>query len=274
MAKGQDSLDQSLKQLAEQARLDSIGSIDYLTNAKAIALADEKVQEAIKEVLKRGARLTEIRPMRGFGSGLMSFPIQIVFRGGAGEGPIDLESESLIVTVEIPTRTVKRISSGPAGSVGTQGDIPFSIAATAHVPYRGAPLSELQARTLRERAFYEGLGFPVGAGRPSQGEWTIDDYKTTDTPTGTDTGSTSYSDGVADDSEVDDSGSDEPVIDDHITEGHPGDPESWSPFDPGRPFGGDLPRPGGRPGVGPGGPVGPRPGPDPRGGVSPRRRPR
>jgi len=263
VAKEQDRLGQSLKQLAEQARLDSIGSIDYLTNAKAIALADAKVQEAIKEVLQRDMRLTEVRPLRGFGSGLMSFPIQLVFRSGQGDSPIDLETESLVVTVEIPTRSVKRIASGPAAGEAVAGDIPFSIAATAHAPYRGAPLSELQGRSMRERAFYEDLGFPIGAGRPSAGQWTIDDYKTTDTPTGTDTGSTSYSDGVADDSEVDDSGSDEPVIDDHIVEGHPGDPGYWSPFDPGRPFGGDLPRPGGRPGVGPR--------PDPRGGVTPKR---
>jgi hypothetical protein len=263
VAKDQDKLAQILKQLAEQARLDSIGSIDYLTNAKAIALANEQVQEAIREVLKRGMRLTEIRPMRGFGSGLMSFPIQITFRSGTGEGSIDLETESLVVTVEIPTRSVKRVAAGPAGGEGAAGDIPFSIAATAHAPYRGAPLSELQGRTMRERAFYADLGFPVGAGRPSAGQWTIDDYKTSDTPTGTETGSTSYSDGVADDSEVDDSASDEPVIDDHITEGHPGDPNFWSPFDPGRPFGGDLPRPGGRPGTGPR--------PDPRGGANPRR---
>ncbi len=263
MAKEQDKISQTLKQLAEQARLDSIGSIDYLTNAKAIALADGKVQDAIKEVLKRDMRLTEIRPMRGFGSGLMSFPIQLVFRSGTGDSPIDLETVSLVVTVEIPTRSVKRVAEAPAGIEGAAGDIPFSIAATAHAPYRGAPLTELQGRTMRESAFYAGLGFPVGAGRPSAGQWTIDDYKTSDTPTGTDTGSTSYSDGVADDSEVDDSGSDEPVIDDHITEGHPGDPGYWSPFDPGRPFGGDLPRPGDRPGVGPR--------PDPRGGTARKR---
>jgi len=241
------NLDRALADLAEQARRDSIGSIDHLANAKAIALGDPKVQEALKEVLARGLRLTEIRPLRGFGSALMSFPLQLVFRSGQGDSPIDLAAESLVVTVELPTRSVKRVVAGPAETEAAR-DVPFAIAATARPPYTGVPLSELEGRNQRERVYFENLGLPDAARTPTPGQWTIDDHKTTDSATGSETGSESYSNGVADDSEPDDTGADDQGVDDHVVEGHPGDPASWSPFDPGRPFVSDPPRgPGGWP---------------------------
>ena len=96
-------------ELAERARNDSIGSIDHATNAKAVALNNNEVQSHIRELLKRDFQLVAIQPLRGFGSSLMSFPLHFVFRAGAESGAVAL-NESFIVVVELPTRSVKRVS--------------------------------------------------------------------------------------------------------------------------------------------------------------------
>jgi hypothetical protein len=254
-----DNLDKTLSDLAEEARLSSIGSIDYLANAKAIALGDRKVQEAIREVLGRGLRLTDIRPLRGFGSALMSFPLQLVFRSGTAD-PIDLPKESLVVTVEIPSRSVKRVVAGPVAEEESPGDIPFTIAATARGPFTGVPFAQLEGRLQRESAYFEGLGLPA-PGMAGKGQQTIYQTATDSFESGCPSFSATYSNGVSDDTGNDDSTYDDDTVDDHPEETRPGDPTFWSPFDPGTPFGGRVPQP-------PGG----RPEPDPSPIESPRRR--
>ena len=67
-----------VQDLAERARMESIGSIDHAVNAKAVALSNDEVKAAIREMLDRDYQLIAIEPVRGFGSSLMSFPLRFL----------------------------------------------------------------------------------------------------------------------------------------------------------------------------------------------------
>jgi hypothetical protein len=182
--------------LVEQARTESIGSIDHALNAKAIALSNEKVQAALREVLDRNFQLVAIQPLRGFGSALLSFPLNFVFRPRAESGPVAL-NESFVVIVELPTRTIKRISktATPTGS-----DVPFAIAANAQFEPPRTPASMLAPRRQREAAYFRNIGL---------GMWSEDNPPNTVTETlevtqKFSTGCETESDGIADDSAYDD----------------------------------------------------------------------
>ena len=87
----------AVAELATRARNDSIGSIDHVVNAKAIALSNSEVQTMIGELLERDFQLIAIQPLRGFGSALMSFPLQFIFRAGPDSGAVALQ-ESFTAT--------------------------------------------------------------------------------------------------------------------------------------------------------------------------------
>ena len=185
-----------LAELVERARSESIGSIDHATNAKAIALSDARVQAAIREVLDRNFQLVAIQPLRGFGSALLSFPLNFIFRPLAESGPVAL-NESFLVIVELPTRTVKRISK--TGET-TGSDVPFVIAANAQFTLPRTPASEMTARRQREAAYFRNVGL---------GMWSEDNPPNTVTETldvtqKLSTGCETESDGIADDSAYDD----------------------------------------------------------------------
>jgi hypothetical protein len=172
MARGDAHKDDSdvVDDLVERARAESIGSIDHAVNAKAIALGDGDVQSAIRELLGRDYQLVAIEPLRGFGSSLMSFPLRFVFRPGANSGPIALD-ESFVVLLELPTRTVKRISR--SSELPSASDVPFVVAAIARVEPSRFTAAEMAPRYEREALFYravglENLGWAPGAAGTDQ----------------------------------------------------------------------------------------------------------
>ena len=251
--KGSDAI----ADLAEQARQELIGSIDYFANAKAIALNNPDVQSSISELLDRGYRLVAIEPLRGFGSLLMSYPLIIVFRPAPDSGPVALD-EALTVLVELPTRSVKRATRST--NLPSVHDVPFAIAATARSEPRITPMADVAARYQREADFYRGIGLGMSPGASSTDETVT--FKTDSTPTTSDSGSNSFCQGVADDTTVDDDDMDDWDDQTHQVTDHHDDDASQAYPGPGR-WPGGPPWAGGGPGGLPG-PGGGWPWPDPQ----------
>jgi hypothetical protein len=240
----------ALSELVDKAIADSIGAIDHATNAKAIALANKEVQAAIRALLDRDYQLVAIQPLRGFGSSLMSFPLGFTFRPGADAGPVAL-NESFVVLVELPTRSVKRIS--PSAELAEGADVPFAVAANARFTPPVTPLADDAARRAREAAYYADIGLGGMGGYPSAaGTDETATLRVDNAPTSSDVETITYSDNVADDSASDPSNHDDSEekyrwVADHGDDQSSGDP--WQGGFPGGPGGGwpggGRPRPGG-----------------------------
>jgi hypothetical protein len=244
----------ALAELVERARSESIGSIDHAANAKAIALTNAQVQDAIRELLERDFQLIAIKALRGYGSSLMSFPISFTFRPGPDAGAVAL-NENFVVLVELPTRSVKRISKSAETPEGA--DAPFVLAANARFEPPTTPLSANEARYAREAAYYQSLGlggtsgYLGGADTDETNTLRVDHVNTS-----SQTESVSYKDNVADDtmpdpSNHDDSEEKQTWVADHNDDLSSGDP--WLGGGPGGFPGGGFP-------TGPGGGLPPRPG--------------
>ena len=260
MAKSDAQKDVSgiVQDLAERARMESIGSIDHTVNAKAVALSNDEVKAAIREMLDRDYQLIAIEPVRGFGSSLMSFPLHFSFRAGAGSGPIALD-EFFVVLVELPVQAVKRISRSP--ELSRVSDVPFVVAASARAQAARVPFMDASQRDAREASFFQNIG--LGAWRPGASgtdETATAVIKYVDTTSTVDT--TAWSPNhVVDDTYADNG------IDDHDdsvtgwTADHGDDDSSPAYPDPGDGSWGPRPAPGGWPI--PGRPGGGWPWPDP-----------
>jgi hypothetical protein len=152
-------------------------------------------------LLDRDFQLIAIEPLRGFGSSLMSFPLHFVFRPGVEAGGVAL-NESFVVLVELPMRSVKRISKSSQLAAGA--DVPFAIAAHARFQAPITSQAELAPLYEREASFYRGVG--LGEGLPSAaGTDQTATHRLSYRDTGSASGSPTYKDGVADDSSDDDS---------------------------------------------------------------------
>jgi hypothetical protein len=249
-----------IEDLAERARAESICSINHAVNAKAVALSNDEVKAVIRELLDRDYQLIAIEPLRGFGSSLMSYPLQFSFRAGANSGPIALD-ESFVVLVELPVQAVKRISRSPESA--RVSDVPFVIAASARAQAARVPFMDASQRAAREVSFFQSIG--LGAWRPGASgtdETATAVIKYTDTMSTVDT--TAWSPGQIVDDTYPDNGPDD--HDDSVTgwKADHGDDDS-SPIypEPGDGSWSPRPPPGGWPGGPPGRPGGGWPWPDP-----------
>ena len=261
MAKSDAQKDVSgiVQDLAERARMESIGSIDHAVNAKAVALSNDEVKAAIREMLDRDYQLIAIEPQRGFGSSLMSYPLRFAFRAGASGGPIALD-ESFVVLVELPVQAVKRISRSPESA--RVSDVPFVVAASGRAQAARVPFMDVSQRDAREASFFQNIG--LGAWRPGASgtdETATAVIKYVDTTSTVDT--TAWSPGQIVDDTYADNGTDD--HDDSVTgwkADHGDDDLSLLYPDPGDGSWGPLPPQGGWP-VPPGRPGGGWPWPDP-----------
>lgn len=147
---------QDIDDLAARFNEASIGAIDFGINAKAITLRDEKVRDKILSFLDEGYKLVDVVPRSGYGSSLMNFKIAFIFKSESGDSSIEIEKKGFIVTVEIPTRAVKKISD--ITSYEQVSDTPFSLAIPSNSPNVITPTDdEILGRRDRERDFLERL---------------------------------------------------------------------------------------------------------------------
>lgn len=153
----QQGITAAIDKIADETSAASMGSIDYGTNAKAIALGDPAVRAKLAERLQNGSTLVEIRPLRGFGSSPMAFPVEFVFRAEPN-GLISLAPDSLVVSVALPMRSVQSITEGAPPQPNGPGDVPFVLAGTSQFEAVAASPAELESKNRRERAYYESLG--------------------------------------------------------------------------------------------------------------------
>lgn len=144
-----------VNQLAERFAEDSIGSIDFGVNARAIALRDSKVREQLLAVLERGFRLVRVAPAAGFGSSIREFPLHFSFTRSESDSPVQLEDKVLSVAVDLPTKTVVRIEEN--AQIGAQQDVPLSLRVPSRAHDIRTPIADLTPSHKRELAFLEGL---------------------------------------------------------------------------------------------------------------------
>jgi len=144
----------AIERLATALTQDAIGSIDHATNAKAIAISSDLVINRLRELLSADHRLKEISAITGYGSSLQDFRLQFRFQT---DDMIDLSDNVFIVSVDLPTRSVKRIVD-PSEAIGPSAlNVPLSVAIPSQVPLIKTPLTELQNRFNRTRAFFRDM---------------------------------------------------------------------------------------------------------------------
>jgi hypothetical protein len=163
----QEPFSDLVEKLANDCVSQSIGSIDYGLNAKAIALMNPDVKKRIIEQLESGFRLVEIAPLSGFGSSLMNFKVLFQFEPTDSDPktrpPIDLKSRSFVVSVELPTKAVLGIADDAPTAVPQSFDVPFSVAFPNLNASRPVPMSETAAARDRQAAYFRSLGIGQGS---------------------------------------------------------------------------------------------------------------
>jgi hypothetical protein len=143
-----------VEELAVRFANDSIGAIDYGTNAKALALRDSDVRERIEALLDQGYRLRRAEPKAGTGASALSYAVAFHFERPNNGAAMDDESV-FTVLVELPTRSVKSILEGDAPS-GMAPDAPFALATRGDVD--PSPIDDSNpGRRQREDDFLHGL---------------------------------------------------------------------------------------------------------------------
>ena len=168
---------EAVERLAEGANNESVGSIDYATNARAIALKAELEQDKIVEVLEEGYRLRSIVPLSGRGFSPNDFRLRFQFEK---EQVVDLPDRDFVVIVDLPAKAVTRTVPFEHGAESEVPPLPFSLAVPSRAREVSPPLVELADRFAREWEFArrlsltntfedlraEGLNVPRGS-RPS-----------------------------------------------------------------------------------------------------------
>jgi hypothetical protein len=101
-----ENITKLVDELADAAAQDSIGSLDYAINAKAIALSSPFVKNILVSVLSEEYRLAEITPLTGFGSILEDYRLLFRFHRGA---VIDMPAKDFVAVVNIPGNSVKHL---------------------------------------------------------------------------------------------------------------------------------------------------------------------
>ena len=205
-------IEEALDQLAATAAQESIGSIDHAANAKAIALRDETVREKLAEVLSDGYKLKAIAALTGYGASPMDFRLKFHFES---EATIDLPIKDFIASVELPTKSVKRILSKPEEMRSPTVGAPFSVAVPSRAPEYRTPTSEIAAKRSSERRFIGSLSLGGTVSRLRQEGFSVqpldpcDTYYDTVTDTHSETSlqtnvsTTTYCNGIADDEQND-----------------------------------------------------------------------
>lgn len=247
-----DEIAQEIEKLSQQFVTDSLGSIDYAANAKAIAFLSKEVKSKVADTISDGYTLRNVKPILGFGSSLMEFRLGIEFEKSEINKVVNLSKKSLIITVEIPTKSVRKIDESQNGIDEMRFSTPFSIINPNPASQHRNPISEFQSNREKEMNFFGEMGIPgfnkpgvgdppddgsfdfgklkkgpivINPGGPFGGKFfgnsdgTTVNATETKTDINTDTGSESESNGIADDSQVDDSDYDGYNSDDVINDG-------------------------------------------------------
>jgi hypothetical protein len=115
-----------VEELAGRLANDSVGAIDYGTNAKALALQDANVREKLEALLDDGFRVKRLEAKSGTGAGALSFAVTFHLEKDNPGSAMD-DSSTFTVVLELPTRTVKAIVEGDIASPGAP-DAPFALA--------------------------------------------------------------------------------------------------------------------------------------------------
>ena len=129
-----------IQHLAETCSEESAGSIDYFTNAKAIALKAAIVIEKLTELLSAGCKLKSIEPVPGFASLPLDFRLRFHLES---DKIIDLPTSDFVVVIELPTRSVKRLMQPDEAVAPLTVAAPFSLAVPSEAATHKVPVSEL-----------------------------------------------------------------------------------------------------------------------------------
>lgn len=205
-------IDTALDQLSTTAAEESIASIDHAVNAKAIAVRDETVRERLAATLSDHYKLKSITPLTGHGTTPMDFRLMFHFES---EALIDLPVRDFVVSVELPTKSVKRIIDKPEEMKPLTVTAPFSLAVPSRAQEYKTPISEVATRVSSERQFLSSLappgtisnlrreGFNVQPLSPCDTFFTTSTHTVSSTSLQTNVSSTTFSDGAADDEQND-----------------------------------------------------------------------
>ncbi len=151
---------QAVEALAAQYADLSVGSVDHTTNAKAVALKNPEIRNAIASALTDRYRLTSVIPLIGYGSRLDNYVLFFTFNRSDASGLIDCDQKHLEVVVNLPCRAVqsfefvkeaRKLQADEAG-------VPFVLAVPSRTNEVTTPSSALADSRSREADFFRGLG--------------------------------------------------------------------------------------------------------------------
>jgi len=207
-----EEIQRELDQLLTAVTDESVGSIDHATNAKVIALKDSGVRDKLVGIMSEGHRLKSITPLVGYGASPMDFRLRFHFESDA---LVDLSQRDFIASVELPSKSVKRILDDQTEGTLTPIHAPFSLAVPSLAREYKTPVSELQARTSVERQFLGSLSIGTAVGQVRRQGYNVQALESCDTllntpqntitttSLATNASTTTFSDGVADDEQND-----------------------------------------------------------------------
>ncbi|HEY7268452.1 MAG TPA: hypothetical protein VH951_01375 [Dehalococcoidia bacterium] len=145
-----------VRELAERFALESIGAIDYGTNARALALRDSNVTQRIEALLDQGYRLKRAEPKAGTGASALSYAVSFQFERPNPGAAMD-DQAAFTAMVELPTRSVKAVVEGDTGS-DMAPDAPFALATRGGGVVDPSPIDDSgQNRRQREDDFLRDL---------------------------------------------------------------------------------------------------------------------
>ena len=142
----------AIRNLVETHSDASVGSIDYVTNAKAIALKAEIVIAKLTELLSAGYRLKSMEPVHGFASLPPDFRLRFHLES---DNVIDLPTSDFVIAIELTTKSVKRLMQPDEAVASSTIAAPFSLAVPSRATAHKIPASELTNKYRRARAFFE-----------------------------------------------------------------------------------------------------------------------
>ncbi len=104
MEKNKDFYKGLIADIAKEYKEESVGSLSYSTNAKAIALNNVDVQNKILENLLEEKKLVSVKPITGYGS-LYEYVLRFSFQTNS-EKLLNIDDDDMLVTIDIASKSV------------------------------------------------------------------------------------------------------------------------------------------------------------------------
>lgn len=142
-----------LEYLEKKFQSESQNSIDYAQNAKSIAFSSNDLKEKLYKNLEDGFKISKIRPLNSFGSGVVDFKLEVELEK---DGVIK-SWKYILIRVDLVTRNVNTIDEYSEPITNISDAIPFAFSRPFDFSSPSIPIIDMDGKRKKIKDFIDQL---------------------------------------------------------------------------------------------------------------------